>query len=143
MLESGGDDPHRIGLQRNDRTRAGGSTITNRSTNGRGLPTSCHYVNRSVLYRGVNGENPNRVCAVMQAEPGVMEQFAADHRDHRCLDHVWRARSIRFSSRVDGRLPAKAWTGQQPVHDYVTSNASPTGARHMGGTGRRAQSAAS
>ena len=33
------------------------------------------------LYRGVSKENPNQVCAVMQAEPGVMEQFMADHTE--------------------------------------------------------------
>ena len=56
------------------------------------------------LYRGVSKENPDQVCAVMQAEPGVMEQFMADHTEiivasgHVC----WKARSIRSSSRVDG-----------------------------------------
>ena len=33
------------------------------------------------LYRGVSKENPDQVCAVMQAEPGVMEQFMADHTE--------------------------------------------------------------
>ena len=33
------------------------------------------------LYRGVSREDPTKVCAVMQAEPGVMEQFIADNTD--------------------------------------------------------------
>ena len=33
-----------------------------------------------ILY-GVSKENPDQVCAVMQAEPGVMEQFMADHTE--------------------------------------------------------------
>ena len=33
------------------------------------------------LYRGVSKSDPSKVCAVMQAEPGVMEQFIADNTD--------------------------------------------------------------
>ena len=33
------------------------------------------------LYRGVSREGPSKVCAVMQAAPGVMEQFIADNTD--------------------------------------------------------------
>ena len=33
------------------------------------------------LYRGVSREDPAKVCAVMQAAPGVMEQFIADNTD--------------------------------------------------------------
>ena len=32
------------------------------------------------LYRGVSKDDPSKVCAVMQAQPGVMEQFIADNR---------------------------------------------------------------
>ena len=31
------------------------------------------------LYRGVSKDDPSKVCAVMQAAPGVMEQFIADN----------------------------------------------------------------
>ena len=33
------------------------------------------------LYRGVSREDSAKVCAVMQAAPGVMEQFIADNTD--------------------------------------------------------------
>ena len=33
------------------------------------------------LYRGMRQDDPTQVCAVMQAKPGVMEQFIADHTD--------------------------------------------------------------
>ena len=33
------------------------------------------------LYRGVSKEDPSKVCAVMQAQPGVMEQFIADNTE--------------------------------------------------------------
>ena len=33
------------------------------------------------MYRGVSKSDPSKVCAVMQAEPGVMEQFIADNTD--------------------------------------------------------------
>ena len=33
------------------------------------------------IYRGVSKEDPTKVCAVMQAAPGVMEQFIADNTD--------------------------------------------------------------
>ena len=33
------------------------------------------------LYRGVSKDDPSKVCAVMQAAPGVMEQFIADNTD--------------------------------------------------------------
>ena len=33
------------------------------------------------LYRGVSKDDPSKVCAVMQAEPGVMEQFIADNTE--------------------------------------------------------------
>jgi len=33
------------------------------------------------LYRGVSKDDPRKVCAVMQAEAGVMEAFIADHAD--------------------------------------------------------------
>ena len=33
------------------------------------------------LYRGVSREDPTKVCAVMQAAPGFMEQFIADNTD--------------------------------------------------------------
>ena len=33
------------------------------------------------LYRGVSKDDPTQVCAVMQAEAGVMEDFIADHPD--------------------------------------------------------------
>jgi hypothetical protein len=33
------------------------------------------------LYRGVSKEDPTKVCAVMQAEPGVMEAFISDHAE--------------------------------------------------------------
>ena len=31
------------------------------------------------LYRGVSQDDPSKVCAVMQAMPGVMEQFITDN----------------------------------------------------------------
>ena len=33
------------------------------------------------LDRGVSKDDPSKVCAVMQAAPGVMEQFIADNTD--------------------------------------------------------------
>ena len=33
------------------------------------------------LYRGVSKEDPSKVCAVMQAQPGVMEQFIEDNTE--------------------------------------------------------------
>ena len=33
------------------------------------------------LYRGVSKDDPSKVCAVMQAQPGVMEQFIADNTE--------------------------------------------------------------
>ena len=33
------------------------------------------------LYRGVSKDDPSKVCAVMQAEPGVMEQFIEDNTE--------------------------------------------------------------
>ena len=33
------------------------------------------------VYRGVSHDDATQVCAVMQAEPGVMEQFMADNTD--------------------------------------------------------------
>lgn len=33
------------------------------------------------LYRGVSQEDSTKVCAVMQAAPGVMEQFIADNSE--------------------------------------------------------------
>ena len=33
------------------------------------------------IYRGVSKEDPTKVCAVMQAAPGVMEQFIADNTE--------------------------------------------------------------
>ena len=33
------------------------------------------------LFRGVSKDDPSKVCAVMQAMPGVMEQFIADNTD--------------------------------------------------------------
>ena len=33
------------------------------------------------LYRGVSKDDPTRVCAVMQAEAGVMDQFIADNSE--------------------------------------------------------------
>ena len=33
------------------------------------------------IYRGVSKEDSTKVCAVMQASPGVMEQFIADNAD--------------------------------------------------------------
>ena len=33
------------------------------------------------LFRGVSQDDPTQVCVVMQAEPGVMEQFMADNTD--------------------------------------------------------------
>ena len=33
------------------------------------------------IYRGVSKDDPSKVCAVMQAEPGVMEQFIADNTE--------------------------------------------------------------
>ena len=35
----------------------------------------------SLRYRGVSKDDPSKVCAVMQAAPGVMEQFIADNTD--------------------------------------------------------------
>ena len=35
----------------------------------------------SSIYRGFSKEDPTKVCAVMQAAPGVMEQFIADNTD--------------------------------------------------------------
>ena len=33
------------------------------------------------LFRGVSATDPNKVCAVLQAEAGVMEQFMADNSE--------------------------------------------------------------
>ena len=33
------------------------------------------------VYRGVSKEDPSKVCAVMQAMPGVMDAFMADHAE--------------------------------------------------------------
>lgn len=33
------------------------------------------------LYRGVSKDDPSKVCAVMQAQPGVIEQFIADNTE--------------------------------------------------------------
>ena len=59
-------------------------TIANRSANGplndASVPLQ-KIAGIKSLYRGVSKENPNQVCAVMQAEPGVMEQFMADHTE--------------------------------------------------------------
>ena len=33
------------------------------------------------LYRGVSKDDPSKVCAVMQAQPGVMEQFIEDNTE--------------------------------------------------------------
>jgi hypothetical protein len=33
------------------------------------------------LYRGVSKDDPTKVCAVMQAMPGVLEQFIADNTE--------------------------------------------------------------
>ena len=33
------------------------------------------------LFRGVSKDDPSKVCAVMQAMPGVLEQFIADNTD--------------------------------------------------------------
>ena len=33
------------------------------------------------LYRGVSKADPSKVCAVLQAQPGVMEQFIADNTE--------------------------------------------------------------
>jgi hypothetical protein len=33
------------------------------------------------LYRGVSPDDPTKICAVMQAKPGVMAQFMDDHKD--------------------------------------------------------------
>ena len=33
------------------------------------------------LFRGVSKDDPSKVCAVMQALPGVLEQFIADNTD--------------------------------------------------------------
>tara|TARA_B100002052_G_scaffold295568_1_gene322303 strand:+ start:1490 stop:1768 length:279 start_codon:yes stop_codon:yes gene_type:complete len=33
------------------------------------------------IFRGVSQDDPSKVCAVMQAEPGVMEQFIADNTE--------------------------------------------------------------
>ena len=33
------------------------------------------------LFRGVSKDDPTKVCAVMQAMPGVLEQFIADNTD--------------------------------------------------------------
>ena len=33
------------------------------------------------LYRGVSKDDPSKVCAVMQAQPGVMEQFVEDNTE--------------------------------------------------------------
>ena len=33
------------------------------------------------LYRGVSKDDPSKVCAVMQALPGVMEQFIEDNTE--------------------------------------------------------------
>ena len=33
------------------------------------------------LYRGVSKDDPRQVCAVMQAQPGVMEQFIEDNTE--------------------------------------------------------------
>ena len=33
------------------------------------------------LYRGVSKDDPTKVCAVMQAEAGVMDQFIADNTE--------------------------------------------------------------
>ena len=35
----------------------------------------------SSLYRGVSPDDPTKICAVMQAKPGVMAQFMEDHKD--------------------------------------------------------------
>ena len=48
-----------------------------------GLPSLTSSVLSSItsLYRGVSKDDPSKVCAVMQAAPGVMEQFIADNTD--------------------------------------------------------------
>ena len=33
------------------------------------------------VFRGVSKSDPSKVCAVMQAEPGVMEQFIEDNTE--------------------------------------------------------------
>jgi len=33
------------------------------------------------LYRGVSKDDPTKVCAVMQAKPGVMDAFIADNAE--------------------------------------------------------------
>ena len=33
------------------------------------------------LYRGVSKEDPSKVCAVMQAQPGVMEHFIEENTE--------------------------------------------------------------
>ena len=33
------------------------------------------------VFRGVSKDDPSKVCAVMQAMPGVLEQFIADNTD--------------------------------------------------------------
>lgn len=35
----------------------------------------------ATLFRGVSKDDPSKVCAVMQAEAGVMEAFIADNAD--------------------------------------------------------------